>query len=146
MATITIDQLQKKLKKAAKALVKQADKYEALAAEESARLIKERTKRGFGVEKDGASKKKLKKLSPAYIKQRKREGLTAKSRLGRTDEMLDNVKAKKNKVVVDGQRNKELAEIAEDTGRPFLHLSKPEKKKVTEFIKDKVREFLANFQ
>ena len=145
MANITMKQLEKKLKKMSKNLVKESDDYIDEAADMSAKEIRDRTKRGFGVEKDGGSKQKLKKLSPAYVKQRRKQGLTQKSRLGRSDEMLDSIKGEGGKVVLKGRRNREVAEFVQKD-RPFFHLTKAERAKVIDDLRDKVEAFWSKFK
>ncbi len=64
-----------------------------LLGNEAIRLIQERTRRGYGVEKDGGPQRRLKRLSSAYIKQRRRMRLSqfttpGKSNLTRSGRML----------------------------------------------------------
>jgi Fe-S cluster assembly ATPase SufC len=135
MAKMTLKQLAQKMNKSAKAIEKKQARLEQKAAEESAGIIKDRTRAGFGVSKQQGAKKRLKKLSPAYVKQLRREGLRIASRLTHTGEMLDSIKASKGKVTLEGTRNQELAGYAEKKGRPFLHLSSSEYKRVVEYVR-----------
>lgn len=115
--------------------------------EEAAELIRKRTRLGYGVEKQGGSKKKLKKLSPSYKEMRKKHkpaGPTtaAKSNLTYSGEMLDDlqaVKAKEGTVEV-GFKNKDAKDKAGwvSKDRPFNNLSKAEKKQLQQLLKEKL--------
>ena len=142
MAKITLTQLANKMKKSAKAIEKKQSRIEHSAAEESAEVIRKRTRSGFGVAKQQGAKKRLKKLSPGYVKKLKREGKRTASRLTDTGEMLDSITAFRGKVILDGTRNKELAEYAEEGGRPFMHLSSSEYKRMLEFVRKKLLKVL----
>jgi hypothetical protein len=127
-------------------------------AEESIGYITIRTRLGYGVERDEAPKGKLKPLSPNYIKFRSRYqdlyGLTTpkKSNLTLTGQLLNSLKIKKTtqtQIIIgpSGKRytvgkvksrnltNERLAEYVADAGRPFLHLSDLEVKKLEQFYR-----------
>lgn len=129
-----------------------------------AAIIKKRTRLGFGVAKDGASKKKLKGLSSKYIDKRKKSRLSSQTRPGRsnltfTGQMLDALTGggeKEGPGVVfleenrnDDKKNSDIAEWNEDKGRPFLYISKAERKqlekKVRDDIKKSISKVLTNF-
>lgn len=128
------------LEAAAKALQQQPemDKY----GEKAADLIKKRTRLGYGVDKQGGTKKKLKPLSQSYKKHRQRHrpsGPTSagKSNLTSSGNMLDSLKStpKKGKASVGffDKTNADKAEyVSED--RPFNNLSKAEIKQIQEDI------------
>ncbi|MCW4027072.1 MAG: hypothetical protein NWE76_06285 [Candidatus Bathyarchaeota archaeon] len=142
MARVTLTQLQRKLNRRTKNLRREQSRIEQDAAEMTADLIRDRTSRGFGVDKHKAPKKRLKKLSESYIKQRKKEGLTSKSRLTRTGEMLESIYANRGKVTLRGKRNKDVAGWVAEAGRAFFHLSSAEYKRVSEDVKSKVLKIL----
>ena len=72
---MNIDQLRKKLQKMESRVLKHKAKLEQDTAEMAADIIRDRTRKGFGVDKNQGRKTKLAALSPDYVKQRKREDL-----------------------------------------------------------------------
>lgn len=139
---MTIDQLRKKLQKVESRIQKHKAKLEQDTAEMAADIIRDRTGKGFGVDKNQGRKTKLAALSPDYVKQRKREGLTSKSRLTRTGQLLASIKAFRGKVILDGRRNKEVAQYVAAAGREFFHLSKAEYKRVAEDLIKRVKKLI----
>lgn len=137
-----IKQLRRKLAKMESKLKRHQSKLEHKAAKEAAEIIQERTRRGFGVDKHMGPKTKLKPLSSDYVKQRKREGLTSKSRLTRTGQLLDSIKVFRNKVIIDGRRSKEVARYVAAAGRAFFNLSSAEYKRVSTSLKEDVKKIL----
>jgi len=112
-------------------------------------LIKKRTRLGYGVSDHGKPKKKLKKLSPAYIAARKKnkpKGLTSpsKSNLTNSGDMLDNLESKdlKNNKIEIGFNNskdeKKAKWVSDD--RPFNNLSKSELKQLKQLIDKSIKE------
>lgn len=124
----------------------------------SAEIIRERTRRGYGVAKQGGGQSRLKPLAKSTIKKRqylaKRgllSGLTspATSNLTLTAQMLDSlsvVNVTKNTVSIAprGRRsdsrigNAKVAEYQIDQGRVFNNLSKNEYKTVVDFYKARI--------
>lgn len=133
-----------------------------------ARLIKIRTRLGFGVSENGTPKKKLKELSgrpkpyKSTIHQREiakkkgelsKETTPIKSNLTMTGRMLDSITiaVSKLKVIVSipnssrpdsKATNKEIARYNEEKGRPFFHVSDSEirqiKREAARIIKSKL--------
>ena len=110
-------------------------------------LIVKRVRRGFGVKSPGGSEQKLKPLSKAYIKKRKKSALSAftspsKSNLTFTGTLLYSLRLRtKSKSITigfdearpDGKTNSEVARnVSKD--RPFLNLSRDEAGKVQNFF------------
>lgn len=104
-----------------------------------AKNVKTRTRRGFGVNKEGGSSIKLKPLTPNYKEHRKNlkrkgtlsaETKPSKSNLTKTGEMLDslNYKVEKNKISVlpTNKKNIKKAQYQDLQGRKFLNLNKRE--------------------
>ncbi len=103
-------------------------------------IIQRRTRRGFGVKKDGGRRTRLKRLSPGYVARRKKATLSRftsarKSNLTFTGQMLSAMDAKIKKlgsVTIsfdkrrrDGELNQDIADAVSEA-RPFMHLSKVE--------------------
>jgi hypothetical protein len=120
----------------------------------AADMIRLRTRLGYGVARDGASRERLKPLSPGYKKQRKKMKLNentsaTKSNLTKTGQLLSSVKTKAvtNKGVLigpegsrrDGLTNEELGQYVTEQGRPFNHLSNVEIKRITDKIRQDVQ-------
>ena len=117
--------------------------------------IRKRTRLGFGTNKWGGRRKKLKALSPDYIKQRKRYGFNASktrasgSNLTRTGKMLDAFRAffiadgkfalgfTENRT--DGKSNEEIAGYHEDGARKFMNPSDKEVKRFKQDIEKNVK-------
>lgn len=114
--------------------------------------IVDRTRKGFGVRRTGDSQKPLKKLSPGYIKYRKKNrsklhSTTSPSRSNLTfsGKLLDSMTIKEltnNRVTwgpnrrlhKGGLTNEQLGEIVAKQGRPFNHLSKQDIKKLLKLV------------
>ncbi len=116
-------------------------------------MVKLRTQLGYGVSRPGATRQKLKSLSPGYIAQRRKAKLNentsaTKSNLTKTGQLissLDVKSASKGGIVIgptgtrnDGLENAKVAEYVTINGRPFNNLSDVELKR----IKDKVAQDL----
>jgi hypothetical protein len=110
---------------------------------EAVKLIRKRTRLGFGVRTQGGNKKRLDKLSEGYKKTRKRvkpSGPTtpAKSNLTYTGDMLDDLRAKEknaNKVEIgfsSGESEDKAGWVSKD--RPFNNLSKAETKQLQQML------------
>jgi hypothetical protein len=106
---------------------------------EAVKLIKKRTRLGYGVDSHGAKKTKLKALSTPYKATRKKHkpqgpSTASKSNLTYTGEMLDDLEAVRksdNSIKIDLKttHSKDKAEwVSED--RPFNNLSKAEIKQL----------------
>ena len=119
-------------------------------------IVVSRTKKGFGVEKNGSPQKRLKGLSESYKKQRRRlrrQGKLAgdtspvKSNLTKGGDMLADVtfsaSTAKTEVFIKTDKNNKKAEFQSDSGRNFMNLSKTEldkiKKKMEEMIKNDIK-------
>jgi len=109
-------------------------------------IIQRRTRRGFGVNRSGGNRRRLKRLSPGYIKQRKRANLSRftsarKSNLTFSGQLLSSMKARPVKLGSvkitftgrrrDGQKNSDVAEHVSNA-RPFMNLSKREMRALAE--------------
>jgi len=151
MATINeiSRELQKQLKKGVSS--GEMEKVAKFAAGE----IRKRTRLGFGVAKNQGTKKKLKKLSPAYKKQRKKKSnlsaktQPAKSNLTLTGEMLDSLDGKSSgtgqaKLFFKSAQAKKKSEFV-GKDRPFLHLSQIELKRVIKFLEEGIVKKLNKF-
>ena len=118
-------------------------------------LVVKRTRLGYGVQKDLASKKRLAKLSPRYVKRRKmfdelsENTSPSRSNLTLTGQMLDSITVKVSKGSFeikptgkrrDGKRNADIAQYNEDGGRGrpkriFLRISKLEFNQIVRFYR-----------
>ena len=121
--------------------------------EYAAELIKVRTGGlGRGVDKDGGNEKKLKELSPNYIKFRKKNKIQSpsKSRLTLSGQMLDDISVVAvsfGRLVLGflTDRSEKIAGYHE-TGnnilprRRFFHISKNERKKIVQRIRIRLRQ------
>lgn len=112
---------------------------------EAARLIKKRTRLGFGVTGHNAKKAKLDKLSAPYTAARKRKkppgpSSPSKSNLTYTGKMLDDLEARNAKagnaeIGFKSPKSEEKAKwVSED--RPFNFISKSEFKQLRKFIQE----------
>lgn len=152
---IIFDKINKKIKDALKELEKPENTK--LFADDVADDIRKRTRLGFGVPENKASKQKLKPLRPLTIKQRlelKKAGeldqrtTPKRSNLTRTGQLLDSIQGtkKKGEIVVEikegrkGERvkNSEIVENQEKQGRPFFYITDIEFKKLTRDIKKSI--------
>lgn len=114
-------------------------------AREAAQTIKERTRRGYGLDRDGANLGRLAKLSPMYIERRRAMNLSPEtspgmSNLTQEGHLLDSFTAKRRRpglwyVALPG--NHPNAKIPNATlarylsrKRPFLYLSASEIQKL----------------
>lgn len=138
-----ISRLEKTVKDAAS-----APQCKALG-EEAIRLIVKRTRLGYGVTTQGI-KQPLKKLSPGYIKFRKKQNLSefttpSRSNLTFTGQLLDSMRVmfvSQGRVVVGpkGLRNskltnEKLAEYVAKAGRPFNNLSEQEESQLVRYYR-----------
>lgn len=126
--------------------IKELKKLRATAEDElldigkaAVKLIKKRTRLGWGVDKVGASKSKLKALSTPYKNFRKKNkpagpSSASKSNLTYTGDMLDDLEATRNSdnsIHIDlatEESKRKAGWVSED--RPFNNLSKPEIKQL----------------
>lgn len=134
-------------------LTKQSNTELAKAAQD---IIFKRVKSGFGVTNDlsdAAIRRKLKPLSPGYIEQRRKRGVTGKfgspgiSNLTNTGQMLDSMTFKANNQGFrleipgtrrrDGETNKRVADFVRKD-RPFFALTIPEVRILEKIVDDKV--------
>lgn len=134
-------------------LTKQSNTELAKAAQD---IIFKRVKSGFGVTNDlsdAAIRRKLKPLSPGYIEQRRKRGVTGKfgspgiSNLTNTGQMLDSMTFKANNQGFrleipgtrrrDGETNKRVADFVRKD-RPFFALTIPEVRILEKIVNDKV--------
>ncbi len=139
-----IDKIIAKLNNAKKEVVAEMTQV----GDEAVELIKNRTRKGFGVEAQGGNKKKLKKLSDKYKKSRKKNkpkghsATAGKSNLTHSGDMLEDLEAKKrgNKVRID-LASKESADKAEwvSKDRAFNNLSKSELKQLKQSLEKKIK-------
>ena len=121
--------------------------------DEAVRLIKKRTKLGYGVSEQNGTKTKLKPLSDAYKKSRKKDDLSEdttanKSNLTNSGKMLDDLKA-----MVKDSGSVEIgfedvlsymkANWVSDDGRKFNNLSAAEIKQLNLFIEDLLKKELS---
>lgn len=116
------------------------------------RLIRDRTRDGFGVKKVGGPEKELKKLSPRYIKARRGMKLSqftspSTSNLTLTGAMLASLRVftKNFQITIHptgsdrkGISNQKKADWNEEKGRVFLRLSDTEIKAVTDFYNNEI--------
>lgn len=125
-------------------------------------IIYKRVKSGFGVNDERATdprRKKLKRLSPGYIRQRARDGVRGefgaprRSNLTNTGEMLGSFKVQNirdgsfelvipNSLRKDGKTNARVAEFVEQQGRPFFALTKDERQILVKELEDRIRRAL----
>ena len=120
--------------------------------------IVERTRRGFGVEKTDANKRKLKPLSQRYIEKRKRANNLSntttpkKSNLTFTGQLLRSMRVKQvsnrrvrwgpnKRIRKGGLTNERLGEIVSEE-RPFNFLSKQDIKKLSRSLDKKLTDAL----
>lgn len=118
-------------------------------AEEAARIVKVRTRLGYGVDREGGQKKKLKALSDSYVEQRKKSKLHSettpkRSNLTRSGQLLDSygpTKVARGEAFVgpggsrnDGKTNEEIAQYVSDQGRAFNNFSRLEAKQISDMI------------
>lgn len=122
-----------------------------IVGEDAKRLIQKRTRLGGGVEKSLGTRRKLKKLSKSYKKQRKgmkldRTTSPAKSNVTQTGEMLREigVKVRSNKALLRfiSPSAKKKAKWVQDAGRKFFNISQPELKQLTRLLRKRVNRIL----
>lgn len=117
---------------------------------EASRIVKKRTRRGFGVRKTGGNQYRFPSLSVAYIERRKKKRLSKftsarKSNVTFTGRLLQSVKATTvrkgfveigaSRVRPGGLKNETLVEYLADMDREFLNLSKGEIVKLRRFYR-----------
>lgn len=148
---MTLKQLQNKLS----AIIKDSITTDLMReiVNTSAENVKTRTRRGFGVKKEGDRAEKLKGISESYKKQRRRlkkqgklssDTSPAKSNLTRSGEMVNNVKGKvesstKGTILIDGDKNRNKAKYQAEEGRTFMNLSKAEIKDIEKVIEQHIK-------
>lgn len=116
-------------------------------------MVVARTKKGFGVDKDGAPQKRLKGLSESYKKQRRRlrrQGKLAgdttptKSNLTKKGEMLSDLDSRaseaKAEVFIKTDKNRKKADLQAKSGREFMNLSKSELEKIKKKFEEKIKQ------
>lgn len=138
--------------------------------DEAARMIKVRTRLGFGVESDGAERERLASLADVTIEERKRlrkkgslHGDTSpgRSNLTRSGQLLDSIQTVKAKigtatVAPRGDRegesltNEELAAYTHAghgarPPRPFNYLSASERRRIVEMIRKDLKAAIRRF-
>lgn len=115
-------------------------------------MVKERTRKGFGVEKDNGPKTNLKGLSESYKKQRRRlsrqgklsgETTPGKSNLTKSGKMIDSVtsSASRNEalIYIADSKSKEKAKHQSEDGRTFMNLSKTENNELLKIVEDAIK-------
>ena len=121
----------------------------AAIAIEAIRLIKERTRKGFGVRRSGQSQYRFPALSQSYIEQRRRMRLSpftsaAKSNVTRTGRLVGGIRAsiREGRAIIaptgnsrEGTSNIKIAEYLLGQDRIFMNLSNTEIKKLKSFLK-----------
>lgn len=111
-------------------------------AEIIAERVRIRTRLGYGVDREGGEKKKLKALSPKYIDYRKKnkailynQTTPRKSNLTFSGQLLDSISGRSNPrgIVIylkdrrnDGKKNVDIKNYQEEKGRPFFYLTRQE--------------------
>jgi len=114
--------------------------------------VKARTRRGYGVDKEGAPAKKLKPLSDTYKKERKRlkakgelhpETTPNKSNLTKTGAMIDSVDFEvtsnnEARIFVSGEANEKKARYNAEKDRKFMDLSRREIKDITDIVEERL--------
>lgn len=130
---------------------KYKDKIAEIAAKTGAVLIRERTRKGFGVANDGGAPYRLKRLSPSYVEFRRTQTLSpftsaSMSNLTFTGAMLESLSATRVKTGVwqitlkgtnprSGLSNAQIARYV-SRSRPFLHLSGGEIEEIRDAARD----------
>lgn len=120
-------------------------------AEETAKEVKARTKRGRGVENNGGKVSKLKPLKESTKRRRRRlkaagnlsdETTPGKSNLTQKGDMINSVEGKGRRLEADikvtGRKNRTKAEKHTETGRAFMNLSKREISKAVNIIEEDI--------
>lgn len=108
-----------------------------------------RVRLGFGVDKSGARKQKLKKLDSSYVRQRKKSDLgkgasASKSNLHKTGQMVEEdiggiVDGNKIIIGMETDRSAKVAAFVSKQ-RPFLNMSRGEIQRLTKFFKVEITE------
>lgn len=145
---MTIKDLQKKLSR----LLPEAINRDLMAdiAKTVQINVKARTRRGFGVDSEGAAAKRLKPLSDIYKQERKRlkakgqlhpETTPAKSNLTKTGAMLDAIDFEvtsntEARIFVRGKENEDKARYNAEKDRKFMNLSRREIKDITDIVEN----------
>jgi hypothetical protein len=117
-------------------------------------MIKERSRRGYGVQSLGAQEQRFPKLTPEYIKQRKRSRLSpftspGKSNITRSGKLLASIRytTKTGSAIIEpiGSRNdsnwnnRQLADhLQTKMNRPFMTLSNKQLKELTKFVETNI--------
>lgn len=149
-AVLQLQQFKAKVEKAVKESI--SPNVMRILGDFALNLIVKRSRLGYGVEENFGPRYKFDKLSPNYIKSRKRfRGLSSttspsKSNITRTGQLLLSMRvteAKEGKFRIEptGSRkdgpltNKELAEILAKKNRTFNRLSQPEYQQLLRFYR-----------
>lgn len=116
-------------------------------ADRAKELVTDRTRKGFGVEAEGAPKTRLKGLSESYKKQRRRlrkqgkldnSTTPGKSNLTQSGQMLKSLKTRASngqaEVFLGNEEAKTKAKHQADSGRKFMNLSKTEQREIKKII------------
>lgn len=154
MAKRTLGDLRKFLSRVEREVLSKQSNEEL--AKEARDIVFKRTKSGFGVTNDQSDrglKKRLKPLSPGYIEQRRKRGVSGKfgspgfSNLTNTGQMLDSMRFFANDDGFtleippsrrrDGETNRRVADYVRDA-RPFFALTAAEVRILEKIVSDKV--------
>lgn len=115
--------------------------------------VRIRAQLGGSVENTGEKKRSFKKLSPGYVKQRRKSSelssLTSpgKSNVTHTGQMIESITGKGKSggfdITLSGSRNdgltnKQVADFVEEGGRPFMNFSNIELKKIARLIEEQL--------
>ena len=114
--------------------------------------IKDRSRKGYGVDKLGGSEEAFDSLSPDYIAKRRKMKLSpftsaAKSNITRTGRMLAGLRYKVRdggaRIEItgtsrEGVKNSDIAQYVQDNGRPFMTLSKYQLGRLYTFIQKEI--------
>lgn len=148
LASVAFNSILKKIEKSVKESIAKSTLKDV--AEFATNLIVKRTRLGYGVDQELGQKKKLKKLSPKYIKSRSMfDGLSdlttpKRSNLTRTSQMLDSIRGevKGSKITIkptgrrlDGKLNSDIARYNEMKSRIFMNISSLEFKQTVRFYR-----------
>lgn len=120
---------------------------------EAREMVKSRTRKGFGVERELGPQTRLAGISESYKKQRKRlqkqgklspETTPGKSNMTKTGELLDTLNLRVNKksvtVSAKGKKNQDKAKYNAKAGRTIFNLSKSENQKIKKLINQKIND------
>jgi hypothetical protein len=114
--------------------------------------IKDRSRKGYGVDKLGGSEEAFDSLSPDYIARRRKMKLSpftkpSKSNITRSGRMLAGLRYKVRdgdaRIEItgtsrEGVKNSDIAQYVQDNGRPFMTLSKYQLGRLYTFIEKEI--------